>query len=127
LTLTGIAAGSVDKLFTMDLAAPLFYNSVGTFTTLAILIVFIVIEIVALVNCLTQRADAFPVVGSLSKNAWVSILAGSLLLSLICAYFTSDRSTTPSIFSLIAITATAIYMLDVRPALRDAASGSGSW
>jgi len=106
----------------MALAA-IFYAAVADYVTLAILIVFLVIEVVAFVNCLTQRADAFSVVGSLSKNAWVAILGGSLLLTLICT-FTSPGI---SIFALAGITATAIYMLDVRPALRDAASGSGSW
>ncbi len=114
----------MDKLVAMDLAAGLFYRTVEYYTTLSILIVFIVIEIVAFVNCLTQRADAFPAVGSLSKNGWVAILGGSLLLSLICTWAGAG---TISIFALAAITATAIYMLDVRPALRDATSGSGPW
>jgi hypothetical protein len=89
------------------------------------LIVFLVIEVVAFVNCLTQRADAFPVVGSLSKNAWIAILGGSLLVTTLCTFL--FPRTIVSVFALIAITATAIYMLDVRPALRDATSGSGSW
>jgi hypothetical protein len=106
----------------MGLAA-IFYTTVETFVILVTLIAFLVIEIVAFINCLTQRADAFPVVGSLSKNAWMAILGGSILLTLLC-------SVTPgriSIFALAAITASAIYMLDVRPALRDASNGSGSW
>jgi hypothetical protein len=106
----------------MDLAAGFFYMTVSFYTTLSILIIFLIIEVVAFVNCLTQRADAFPVVGSLSKNAWVAILGGSLLLTLLCTW-----AKTLSIFALAAIAATAIYMLDVRPALRDATSGSGSW
>ena len=100
-----------------------FYLQVEEFVTLAILAVFLVIEVIAFVNCLTQRADAFPVVGSLSKNAWAAILAGSVLLTLLCS-FSPGRI---SIFAFAAITATAIYMLDVRPALRDATNGSGSW
>ena len=106
----------------MALAA-VFYAAVTGYVTLAILIVFLVIEVVAFINCLTQRADAFPVVGKLSKNAWVAILGGSVLLTLLCTFSRESIS----IFALAAITATAIYMLDVRPALRDATSGSGSW
>lgn len=102
----------------------IFYADVAAYVTFAILIVFLVIEIVAFVNCLTQRADAFAVVGSLSKNAWAAILGGSVLLTLLCTFSGPGGI---SIFALAAITATAIYMLDVRPALRDAASGSGSW
>ena len=84
----------------------------------------LVIEVVAFVNCLTQRADAFPVVGSLSKNAWLAILGGARPGD--AASASSSRPACP-IFAFAAITAAAIYMLDVRPALRDATDGSGSW
>ena len=103
--------------------AVIFYHQVETFVTLVVLIAFLVIEVVAFINCLTQRADAFPVVGSLSKNAWMAILGGSILLTLLCTASLSRIS----LFAFAAITATAIYMLDVRPALRDATNGSGSW
>jgi hypothetical protein len=106
----------------MDLAV-LFYAQVADFLTLAIMAVLLVIEVVAFVNCLTQRADAFPVVGSLSKNAWAAILGASALVTLLCGI----SRTGMSIFAFAAITATAIYMLDVRPALRDATDGSGNW
>ncbi|HEX6872324.1 MAG TPA: DUF2516 family protein [Micromonosporaceae bacterium] len=104
-------------------AAPIFYIAVTNFVTLALLVIFAIIEIVAFVNCLTQRADAFPVVGSLSKNVWLAILGGSVLVTLVCGLPYANFS----IFAFAAITATAIYMLDVRPALRDATNGSGSW
>jgi hypothetical protein len=109
----------------MALAATYFYADVAQFVTVAIQIVFVVIEIVALVNCITQRADAFPVVGSLSKNGWLAILTGSVLVTLVCGVFTS--SLLISFFAFIAITATGVYMLDVRPALREATDGSGNW
>jgi hypothetical protein len=32
-----------------------------------------------------------------------------------------------ALLAFVAITAAAIYMLDVRPALRDATNGSGNW
>jgi Protein of unknown function (DUF2516) len=112
----------VDKLFPMALAAT-FYVQVEEFVILVTLIAFVVIEAFAFVNCLTQRADAFPVVGSLSKNAWLAILGGSVLLTLLCSVYTLRIS----IFAFAAITATLVYLLDVRPALRDATDGSGSW
>jgi hypothetical protein len=101
--------------------AVIFYTSVVTYLTWAILIVMVVIEIVALVNCLTQRADAFPVVGSLSKNAWVAILLGSVVATILCTFGPLQ------FLAFVAITASAVYMLDVRPALRDATNGSGNW
>jgi hypothetical protein len=94
----------------MASAAPLFFDDVTKFVSLALLVVFLVIEIVAFVNCLTQRADAFPVVGS-------------VLLTLVCGF----PGSFVSIFGFAAITAAAIYMLDVRPALRDATDGTGNW
>jgi hypothetical protein len=104
-------------------AAPGFYDDVSGFVTWVLLIIFLIIEIIAFVNCLTQRADAFPVVGSLSKNVWLAILGASVLFTLVC----SLPFTMISIFGFAAITATAIYMLDVRPALRDTTDGTGNW
>ena len=103
--------------------AVIFYTQVADVLTYAILIVLIVIEVVALINCFTQRADACPVVGPLSKNACVAILLGSLLATVLCWI----GRTGLSIFAFAAITAAAIYMLDVRPALRDVTDGSGNW
>ena len=103
--------------------AVIFYTDVAFVLTTLIMIVLVVVEVVALINCLTQRADAFPVVGSLSKNAWAGILAGSALVTLACFLLGQGVS----IFAFAAITAAAIYMLDVRPALRDATDGSGGW
>jgi hypothetical protein len=105
-----------------SVAAP-FYLVVQTYLTFAILIAFLVIEVVAFVNCLTQRADAFPVVGSLTKPAWLAILGAAVLVTLVCGLPASGVS----FLGFIAITAAAIYMLDVRPALRDASNGTGSW
>jgi hypothetical protein len=104
-------------------AVPIFYDDVRTFLALLTTLVFLVVEVVAFVHCLTQRADAFPVVGSLSKAAWLAILAGAILLTLLCG----SPAVGVSFFGFIAVGAALIYLLDVRPALRDAASGNGSW
>lgn len=105
----------------MYFEAPVF--AVTAFITLGILIALLVIEVVAFVNCLLQRADAFPVVGPLSKTAWLAILGGGILLTLVC----SLSSWRFSLFTFVAAIAAALYLLDVRPALRDAAEGSGPW
>jgi hypothetical protein len=104
--------------------ALLFYRGVEGWINLLVTIALVVIELFALVNCLSQRADAFPVVGSLSKNAWTGILLASALVTFTCGFFLGQ---TISIFAFAAITAAAIYLLDVRPALRDATNGSGGW
>jgi hypothetical protein len=112
----------VDKLDNMvSAAAPIFYHAVELYITLAIMVVLVVIEVIAIVNCASQRADAFPVVGSLTKTAWLAILGGSVILSVICTYSGAPY------FAFIAVAAAGVYMLDVRPALRDATDGTGSW
>jgi hypothetical protein len=110
----------VDKLGAMaSAAAPIFAYDVAYIIQRAIMIVLVVIEAVAFVHCLRQRADAFPVVGSLSKQAWLAILGGAILATLLCGVI--------HIFGFIAVTAAAVYLLDVRPALRDAVDGTGPW
>ena len=104
--------------------AALFYQNVTGVITIATLVMALVLEVVALVNCLTQRADAFQVVGPLSKNGWLAILGGAVLLTLLCGVAAYSPL---SIFVLAAIVAAAVYLLDVRPALREASDGSGNW
>lgn len=104
----------------MAIAAPIFYLDVRNVVDLVLFFVALVVEGVALAHCLTQRADAFPTVGTLPKGAWLGILGVTLLL-------TALSLTAISIFALIGITAAAIYLLDVRVGLRDATDGQGPW
>ena len=112
------------KLGAMALAI-IFYARTEAYLNLTLTIILFVIELVAFVHCLMQKADAFPVVGNLSKNAWVAILGGAALVTLVCGYLSYGQDL--SIFSFVAITAALVYWLDVRPALRDVADGSGGW
>jgi hypothetical protein len=71
----------------------------------------------ALVDCLTRKVAAFPAVGKLTKPAWVAMLVLGALFSLI--------STDPiNIFSLISIVLAAVYLADVRPAVREISGGT---
>src|SRR6266536_224828 len=84
-----------------------------------LVLVVLVVEIVAFVNCLTQKAEAFPVVGSISKGGWLGITGASVFFTLILG---------PALITgMIAVAAALVYLLDVRPALRDAVDGHGSW
>jgi Protein of unknown function (DUF2516). len=106
--------------------ALVFFDDVQYYLDLVITYALLVIEVVALINCMTQRADAFPVVGNLSKNQWLAILLGAVLVTLMCGLLLPAP-----IFRIIllmaAITAAAVYLLDVRPALRDVTNGRGGW
>jgi hypothetical protein len=98
----------------------LFYVDVRYAIELALLVVALAIEAFAFVNCLTQRADAFGVIGTLSKGVWLALTGGALLVTLLV-------QVALGILGMIAITIAAIYLLDVRPALRDTGDGPSSW
>src|SRR6266699_2693826 len=103
----------------MATAAPIFYVDVTHYINLVLFVFSLVIEGVALVHCLPQRADAFPAIGTLPKGAWIGIIAVTMLLTVALGPI--------SMFGLIGIAAAAIYLLDVRPGLRDATDGHGPW
>jgi hypothetical protein len=103
----------------MATAAPIFYLDVTHYINLVLFVFSLVVEGVALVHCLTQRADAFPAIGTLPKGAWIGIIAVTMLLTVALGPI--------SMFGLIGIAAAAIYLLDVRPGLRDATDGHGPW
>jgi|SRR5439155_22413874 len=109
----------------MAVAAPIFYDSVLHYLNLALYILALVIEAVAFAHCLVQRPDAFPAINTLPKGAWLALTGGSMLITLI--FLVSERPDATSPLGLIAITVASIYLLDVRPALRDAVDGHGPW
>jgi hypothetical protein len=110
----------VPKLQDMIDAAPEFYGQVRGSIEFALLIVALVIEAFAFINCLTQRADAFGAIGTLSKALWLALTFAALLVTVL-----STRAL--GLLGFIAITIAAVYLLDVRPALRDAADGPNNW
>jgi hypothetical protein len=100
--------------------APLFVDDVKTSINVAVLVVALVIEAFAFINCLTQRSDAFGAINTLSKGVWLGLTGAALLVTLLTQYAIG-------ILGFIAITIAAIYLLDVRPALREAGDGPNSW
>ncbi len=87
---------------------------------LLVLIVSLGVEVWAFVHCARQRSDAFSAVGTLSKPIWMAIIGGSALLAL---FFYSLGL----VFAMIAVTAALVYLLDVRPAIREITNGGGRW
>lgn len=104
----------------MNYAAPLFVDDVRGSINYALLVVALIIEAYAFINCLTQRSDAFGAIGTLSKGLWLAMTGGALLVTVLFQYAVG-------LLGFIAITIAAVYLLDVRPALRDAADGPSSW
>src|SRR3954465_15501241 len=101
----------------MASSAPIFYIAVQDYIELVIMILSLVVQAVALIHCLTQRGDGFQAIGTLPKGAWAAILAVCIVLTLLLG------SGATGIFSLIGIAAALIYLLDVRPGLKDLSDG----
>ncbi|THV31991.1 DUF2516 family protein [Glycomyces paridis] len=70
--------------------------------------------LIACVHCAVQKADAFNVVGTLSKGAWILILILGAVFALVFGAYGR-----PSFFVLIAIGASLVYLLDVRSGIKD--------
>jgi len=105
----------------MASSAPIFYLDVEYYLNLLILIVSASVQAVALVHCLTQRGDGFQAIGTLPKGAWAALLAICLILTLVLA------NGATRLFGLVGIGAALVYLLDVRPGMKDASDGRGSW
>src|SRR4051812_49138970 len=103
----------------MAYSAPIFYDDVASIISFVVLIVSLIVQAVAFIHCVTQRGDGFQAIGTLPKGAWLAILAVCMVLTLLGG--------ATGIFGLIGIAAALIYLLDVRPGLRDLSDGKGSW
>jgi hypothetical protein len=91
-------------------------------TDLALFYGLLVLRVWAFVDCLTRKAAAFPAVDKLTKPAWAAIL---LIAGFLGTYFGRpySPSNVVSIFSLASAIAAAIYLADVRPAVRGISDG----
>ncbi|MGL5828390.1 MAG: DUF2516 family protein [Angustibacter sp.] len=87
----------------------LFALAVGTLLT----------QIVALVDAIRQPGDLYHAAGKLAKPQWIIILVIAVALGL--ARFPDALGT----FNVIAFVAAAVYLVDVRPALRRLKGGPG--
>ena len=106
----------------MASSAPIFYLDVVGYLQLLLLIMSLIVQAVALIHCLTQRGDGFQAIGTLPKGAWLAILAVCIILTLL-----GVGGGATGLFGLIGVAAALIYLLDVRPGLRDLTDGKGFW
>ncbi|MGH8960457.1 MAG: DUF2516 family protein [Jatrophihabitantaceae bacterium] len=73
----------------------------------------------AFIDCVTRKIAAFPAVDKLTKPAWLAIL-------LLAGLFGTWLSPSPiGPVSLISAIVAAVYLADVRPAVREISGGSG--
>ena len=106
----------------MAYSAPIFYDDVANLISIVVLIVSLIVQAIALIHCVTQRGDGFQAIGTLPKGAWLAILAVCFVLT-----FLGVGGGATGIFGLIGVAAALIYLLDVRPGLRDLTDGKGFW
>ena len=74
----------------------------------------------ALVDCVTRPANAFEAAGKLTKPAWLAITGIALALGLL---FPNPLG----LFRLAALIAAIVYLVDVRPAVKEIQGGGNRW
>lgn len=75
------------------------------------------VKLWALIDSITRPGPAFAASGKLTKPIWVAILAAAVLLG---------GTNIFGIFGLVGLIAAIVYLVDVRPAVREVRPG-GPW
>ena len=75
------------------------------------------LKVWALADAIYRPGPAYVAAGKLTKPAWIAITAVALVLG---------GTSVLGLFGLIALVAAIVYLVDVRPAVREVASG-GPW
>jgi hypothetical protein len=97
-------------------AAPLFYADVEIVLLRLLHVACLLLEVFAFAHCVTQRKDAFQLVGQLPKGGWLAILGFAIVFTGFVGY--------GNLVGLMPVAAAGVYLLDTRPALRDATDGA---
>ncbi|GLY27499.1 DUF2516 family protein [Kineosporia sp. NBRC 101731] len=98
-------------------------NALGSFQDLLTLIIGVLalgVQAFALIDALRQRTDAFVAAGKLTKPIWLAILAVAAAIGVIFVFNPFG------FFDLIAFVAAAVYLVDVRPAIKSITGGGNS-
>jgi hypothetical protein len=105
----------------MAFSSPYFALTIVGYISLILLIASLLLEVAAFIHCAVQRGEAFQAVGTLPKGAWLAILGGTAVFTWLFS------GSAINLIGLIGVGASAVYLLDVRPAIRDAVDGHGPW
>jgi len=83
-------------------------------------------EVYALVDAARTRADAFAAAGKLTKTKWVAILGVAAAFGFLALPIGNGGALNAlGMLSIIAVVAAAVYLADVRPAVRQIRGGGG--
>ena len=75
------------------------------------------LKLFALIDACVRPTAAFPAAGKLTKIAWIAILAAALVLG---------GTSVLGLFGLFGVVAAIVYLVDVRPAVRELRGGGGN-
>lgn len=98
----------------------MFLSSAQSWVLLLLGLAALGLEVWALIDVLRQRPDAFIAAGKRTKQFWTIVLVVAALLG-----FVTFRSPL-NLFALVAVVAAAVYLTDVRPALRQVSGRGGT-
>lgn len=73
----------------------------------------------AAIDCLTRPTAAFTAAEKLTKPAWLGITIGAVLIG-----YLTERI---GFFGLVTMVASLVYLVDVRPAVRQIQGGGSPW
>jgi hypothetical protein len=91
-----------------------FSNTLLTVVGLAVLVV----QAWAVIDCAIRPTQTFPAAGKLTKPAWLAIT----VIALVVGFFG-----VLSIFGIAGVVASIVYLVDVRPAVREVQGGGNRW
>lgn len=87
------------------------FGELQSFITLALFVAFLVVKVWAFADCATRPRDGFVAAGRRTRNFWL-LLTG---LATLTAFVASPLG----IFGLAGLVVSLVYLLDVRPRLRE--------
>jgi hypothetical protein len=94
-------------------------NTIQSWLLFVLFIGVLILQLWALVDCISRKAPAFPAAGKLTKATWLLLNALALVLVLLWQDVTN-------LLSFISIIISSVYLADVRPAVREI-SGPSRW
>jgi 4-amino-4-deoxy-L-arabinose transferase-like glycosyltransferase len=83
------------------------------------------VEVWAFVDALRQRSDAFVAAGKLTKQRWLIILGVALAFGILSLPPGGSFLGPLLLLNVAAVVAAAVYLSDVRPAVRQIRGGGG--
>jgi len=96
-------------------------NSVSAWLLLLLAALAFAANAFAIVDAVRQRPDAFTAAGKLTKQLWLLITGVAAAIGFVYLYYQLVSGSQPAVFgfpNIIAFVASAVYLVDVRPALR---------